>query len=106
MIVDNRLCLLDDRGLFSCYDVHKGTLLWSKRLKGRHLASLVAGDGKVYAVSTKGYTTVLDIQGSGTLLARNELPGKCHATPALVPGRIILRCGNNLYCIAGGNEGN
>ena len=104
VIVDNRLYLLDDRGLFTCYDVHEGILLWRQRLKGRHLASLAAGDGKVYAVSTKGHTSVLDLQGQGAILARNSLPGKCHASPALMPGHIILRVGDSLYCIAGTND--
>ena len=105
VIVGHRLCLLDDRGTFSCYDLRDGTLLWTRGLPGRHLASLVAGDGKVYAVSTKGRTTVLDIQGEGTVLAVNFLSGKCHASPALAPGCIILRIGNSLYCIEGQREG-
>ncbi len=99
VIVDDRLYLVTDRGLFSCYAVDSGKLLWTQGLRGRHLASLVAGDGKLYALSTKGRTTVIDLGQQETVLARNELPGKSHTTPALAPGCIVLRIGEFLYCV-------
>ncbi|MCH7917852.1 MAG: PQQ-like beta-propeller repeat protein [Planctomycetes bacterium] len=98
VILDQRLCLITDTGRFSCYDVRNGKLLWSEGLGGRHLASLVAGAGKVYAVSTKGRTTVIDPIGN-RILMRNQLPGKCQATPALAEGCLIQRTGEALYCI-------
>jgi len=101
VIVDDRLYLVTDRGLFSCYAVESGKLIWTQGLRGRHLASLVAGDGKLYALSTKGRTTVIDLNQQETVLARNELPGKSHTTPALAPGCIVLRIGEFLYCIEG-----
>jgi len=99
VIVDESLYLVTDRGLFSCYDLKTGKLDWTQGLRGRHLSSLVAGDGKLYALSTKGRTTVIDLTRQETVLARNELPGKSHTTPALAPGCIILRIGDYLYCV-------
>jgi outer membrane protein assembly factor BamB len=101
VIVDDALYLVTDRGLFSCYDLKSGTLRWTQGLRGRHLASLVAGDGKLYALSAKGRTTVIDLARQETVLARNELPGKSHTTPALAPGCIVLRIGEFLYCVGG-----
>lgn len=101
VIVGDQLFLVTDRGLFSCYDVATGKLIWTQGLRGRHLASLVAGEGKLYALSTKGRTSVIDINQQETVLARNELPGKSHTSPALAPDCIVLRIGENLYCIEG-----
>jgi outer membrane protein assembly factor BamB len=102
VIVDDALYLVTDRGLFSCYDLSSGKLRWTQGLRGRHLASLVAGDGKLYALSTKGRTTVIDTRRKETVLARNQLPGKSHTTPALAPGCVVLRVGEFLYCVDGG----
>jgi outer membrane protein assembly factor BamB len=99
VMYDNRLYVLTDIGQMACYDVLSGELLWNRRLRGRFLASLVAGDGKVYASNTKGVTTVLAAGSEFKVLAENDLRGRCYASPALANGCIFIRIADHLYCI-------
>lgn len=99
VIYDNKLFVVTDAGIMTCYDVHSGKVFWNHRLKGRHLSSLVAGDGKVYACNTKGLTTVIAADSEFKVLAENDLQGRCYASPAIADGCIFMRIENHLYCI-------
>jgi outer membrane protein assembly factor BamB len=99
VIYDDKLFTVNDTGIMTCYEVVSGTVLWKKRLKGRYLSSLVAGDGKIYACNTKGVTTVLAADSKLKVLAENDLRGRCYASPAIADGCILLRTANYLYCI-------
>ena len=100
VIYAGKLFTLNDNGKITCFDARTGAVFWNKRLKpGRYLASLVAGDGKVYACSTKGLTTVVAADAEFRLIAENDLNGRCYASPAVADGCIFLRIGACLYCI-------
>ena len=99
VIYDDKLFVVTDTGIMTCYEVVSGTVLWKKRLRGRYLSSLVAGDGKVYACNTKGVTTVIAADSKLKVLAENDLQGRCYASPAIADGCILLRIANYLYCI-------
>lgn len=99
VIYDDKLFVVTDTGIMTCYDVLSGKVLWNHRLKGRHLSSLVAGDGKVYACNTKGLTTVIAADSEFKVLAENDLQGRCYASPAIADGCIFMRIENHLYCI-------
>jgi outer membrane protein assembly factor BamB len=99
VIYDDKLFVVTDTGIMTCYEVVSGTVLWKKRLKGRYLSSLVAGDGKIYACNTKGATTVIAADSKFKVLAENNLQGRCYASPAIADGCILLRIANYLYCI-------
>jgi outer membrane protein assembly factor BamB len=99
VIYAGRLYTLSDTGEMTCFDAPSGTALWHKRLRGRFLSSLVAGDGKIYACNTKGVTTVLAADTRFKILAENPLQGRCYASPALANGCIFIRIGDVLYCI-------
>lgn len=99
VIYDDKLFVVTDTGIMTCYEVVSGTVLWKKRLKGRYLSSLVAGDGKIYACNTKGVTTVIAADSKLKVLAENDLQGRCYASPAIADGCILLRIANHLYCI-------
>lgn len=100
VIHDDKLFVVTDAGIMTCYDVVSGTVFWNKRLKrGRYLSSLVAGDGKVYACNTKGVTTVIAADSKLKVLAENDMEGRCYASPAIANGCILIRIANHLYCI-------
>jgi len=100
VIYAGKLFTLNDKGKMTCFDARTGAVLWNKRLKpGRYLSSLVAGDGKVYACSTKGLTTVVAAEAEFNVIAENDLNGRCYASPAIADGCIFLRIGGYLYCI-------
>jgi outer membrane protein assembly factor BamB len=98
--VGNRLYLIRDEGAFDCYDVASGKRLWQERLRGSFTASLVAGDGKIYATSEQGRVYVIALGDQFKLLATNRLDERCLATPAVAGGELFVRTQSRLYCIA------
>lgn len=100
VICNGILFTITDAGVMRAYDAACGKLYWRKRLKGRYLASPVAGDGKVYACNTNGLTTVVAAEPQLRILARNELDSGCYASFAVADSHLIVRTEDSLYCIA------
>jgi len=93
------LFTVSDRGVMCAYGAKSGRRYWRERLRGRHLASLVAGDAKVYARNTKGRVTVVAAEPELRIIAENQLEGDCRASPAIQDGRLLIRTAEYLYCI-------
>jgi len=91
---------ITDTGVMRAYDAASGTLNWERRLRGRYLASLVAGDGKVYACNTNASTTVLAAEPQLRILGQNQLQGDCRASFAVADSHLLVRTADFLYCIA------
>ncbi len=100
LIYQERLFIIADSGMAACYNIADGALLWKKRLRGTYSASLVAGDGHVYATSEQGDVHVFAAADKFKLLATNRLDEPCFATPAIAHGEIYLRTASHLLCIA------
>ena len=91
--------LLITEGTLSCYKVADRTKVWEKELGGSFQASPgIAGD-RVYLVSEKGVTYIIQAGTEYKELARCELGEKVYASPAFADGRIYIRGIENLYCI-------
>lgn len=100
----NRLYLVQDSGLLTCYNAGDGQKTWTKRLRGPFTASLVAADGRIYAANEHGTVYVFKAADSFELLAQNELDQRCLATPAIAGGDLLIRTENHLYCIPSGKS--
>jgi outer membrane protein assembly factor BamB len=97
-----RVYLLSDNGIVSSLDIKTGQRKWRKRLsKGPYHASLVAGDGKIYCLSSTGTCDVIKTSASGETLATNQLEGSFYATPAISGGTLYLRAYERIYAIDG-----
>lgn len=97
---DGLLYVLTLQGVLVCRDARSGEILWRQRLsRGRNLASLVQGDGKLYATSASGMVSVVALGPEFQLLAENELdePGST-ASPTLGAGCFLQRGETRLYC--------
>lgn len=97
---DGHLYTVKNGGLASCYNAATGKPLYQdERLGagGDYYASLVAADGRIYAVSQQGIVSVLAAGASLTILARNELSEDVMATPAIVGKVIYVRTAGHLY---------
>ncbi len=81
-----------------CVDHASGKELWRERVTGPFAASPVLADGKVYAVSEGGKTSVVDVTGEPKVLAVNEIGETILATPAVSGGAIFLRSDQHLWC--------
>lgn len=102
VIAAERLFLVSDGGILRCLDMQDGRKLWQKRLHRSYSASLVAGDGKLYAVSERGDVHVFETGETCRLLAVNPLRQRCRATPAIAHGELLVRTQRSLYCFAEG----
>ena len=83
-----------------------GETLFRQRyeVRDRVYASLVAGDGKLYAQLRDGTCLVLAVKPEYEVLAENKLGGDDElfsGTPALAGGRIFLRSSEAVYCVGG-----
>jgi len=99
--VEGRVFTVKNGGLASCYEARSGRPVYQdERLEapGDYYASLVAGGGKVIAISQKGQATVLGTGGDALkILGRNDLGEQVMATPAIVDGKLYLRTATTLY---------
>jgi outer membrane protein assembly factor BamB len=89
-------------GVLVCQDVATGRMKWFKRLGSRCLASLVAGDGKLFVLDQEGELSVFAADTTGALLTSLSLNESCSATPALAANCLFVRTSRHVCCIAGG----
>lgn len=97
---EGRLYTVKNGGLASCYEARTGRVIYQdERLNapGDYYASLVAGGGKILAISQRGVATVLAAMGDTlSVLARNDLGSEVMATPALAEGKLYIRTAGQL----------
>jgi outer membrane protein assembly factor BamB len=97
----DRIYMIKDGGILSCLEAESGKLLYRSRVgaNGAYFASLVAGDGKLYAASHRGIVTVIAAGDKFESLGQSDFKDPIFATPALVDGRIYLRTEKHLYAL-------
>ena len=88
-----------DRGINTCLDAAKGTVVWKKRLGDQYYASPVAGDGKVYFPSKEGIVFVVKAGPQYEVLAKNDMGEGIVASLAISDGQVFLRGEKHLFCI-------
>jgi outer membrane protein assembly factor BamB len=105
VLYDNKLYVLSDNGLVSCYNARTGVPYYHQvRLPKTYnfKASPVAADGKLYLASENDDVVVLRMGEKFEVLATNTMPNQIFiATPAIAGGEIYLRSQSRLYCIQG-----
>ena len=93
---------MNDRGILNVLDAKTGELV-TERLRlepGTYSSSPLLADGKVYATSEEGTTTVVDVENGYKILAINRLDSHTLASPIAVGNQIFIRTADFLYCIA------
>jgi outer membrane protein assembly factor BamB len=93
------LFLVTETGVAKCLRAKTGEEIWRERFGGKHSASPIWADGRIYFLSEKGKTTVIEDGSEFKVLAENELNEKCSASPAVSQKQIFIRSENNIYCI-------
>jgi outer membrane protein assembly factor BamB len=104
LFFDDRVYVLHDRGLVSCYDAQSGKPLYDReRLPDgfAFTASPWAARGRIYCLNEDGVCYVLRAGDRFEVLHTNKLAADdmCMATPALVGERLLIRTAARLYCI-------
>ncbi len=96
-----RLYIIDDKGIALSLKVRDGSVVWDRtRIEpGTYSASPLLADGKIYAISEEGTTTVLKAGDVFEILAVNRLDDYTLASPAVAGNQIFIRTAEYLYCI-------
>lgn len=105
LLYQQRVYLVRDGGLVTCLAAADGKMLYQERLggPGQYAASPVAAAGRIYLTSAQGRITVVDITGeSPVVLARNDVGGSVHATPAIAEEVLYVRTGDALLAFGAG----
>lgn len=98
----DRLYVLLDRGLLSCYDAKTGDLIYDRQRLGKSAqfnASPLAYNGKIFCFGERGETVVIEAGDRFKMLRRNELGELIMATPAIAGDSLLIRTIGHLYCV-------
>jgi outer membrane protein assembly factor BamB len=100
------LYVVQDNGVVHALDMTSGATVYTdQRIEpGTYSASPILADGKIYATSEDGVTTVYRAGREFEILATNSLPGYTLSTPSVSAGHFYIRAGSTLYAI--GESGN
>lgn len=104
VLLNGHLYWVDERGMACCLQVDTGKEVYRQRLPspGSVYASMVAADGKLYAVTRRNGTFVLPAEPTFKVLAQNRLKSDAtdfNASPAVTSGGLLLRSNQAIYCI-------
>lgn len=109
ILVDGKLYCLNDSGFAFCVDAATGKRIYRERLLGggaggnrSTYASMVAANGKLYALSRTGGTHVIAAGSEYSRIACNAFASDMsdfNGTPAIGAGRLFLRSNTHLYCV-------
>jgi outer membrane protein assembly factor BamB len=93
--------VVNDRGILWCLNAKTGEPVWGdKRIRpGIYSSSPVLADGKIYATSEEGVTTVIKAGPEFEVLAENSLADYTLSSPAIADGQIFLRTDKALFAI-------
>jgi outer membrane protein assembly factor BamB len=97
VLVGDLLYTISDRGVLICKQAMIGETVWTERLSGRHGASLLYADNRIYVFSKQGKTTVIEPGRTFRTLAVNALHGGFWASPAVAGKSLLLRTRTHLY---------
>jgi len=102
---DGHLYWVEHTGIAFCVNAKTGDVVYQERLptgqQGKTYASVVLAAGRLYVVTCYSGTFVLEAKPQFKQLAHNVLGDDSvfNASPAVVPGRLLLRSDRFLYCI-------
>ena len=92
--------MVKDGGILTSLEASTGKQTRVGRISGRgnYYASLVAGDGKVYAFSEKGVVSVIKAGKSWSIIGKHDFGERVLATPVIADGQIFVRTDQAVYC--------
>ncbi len=96
--IDNGLLyIVNEGGIACCFQTSDGAEVWRERIGGEYSASILYGDGKIYAFSQDGKSVVLQAGRAFGSLATNQLSAGFMASPAVDGRALYLRSMAALY---------
>lgn len=106
VVYEDRIYVGGSNGIVGSFDANTGERKFQKRLgrKAGVIASLVAGDGKVFFASENGTVYVVEHGSEPKIIAENKMGQPCLATPAISEGAIFIRSTKKLTAVKQSGE--
>ena len=94
--------MVKDGGILTSLDAEDGAVLKAGRARGKgtYVASIAAGDGKIYLADDAGILTVLKADREWEILSSHDFKERIVASPVIADGQIYLRTDEAMYCFA------
>ncbi len=100
LLVGDYYYMVNDKGVVSCLDVKSGEATWTHRTEGRHSASPIYADGRIFLFGEDGDMRVIEANPKEfKLVGASSLDAGCMASPAVVDDALIVRTKTHLYRI-------
>jgi outer membrane protein assembly factor BamB len=99
ILAGEELYMISDLGTATCLDARTGKEKWQRRVGGRHWASAIFADHRIYFLSEDGESVVIEPGKEFKILATNRLDGRTLASMAVSNGSIFIRSETHLYCL-------
>lgn len=93
------LFLWGDAGVVCCQELPSGKSVWQQRIGGTYSGSPLLADGKLINMTETGEVVVLSASREFAELGRTALDDPSHASPAAVPGYLLLRTFHRLTAV-------
>lgn len=101
LVIGDHIFMVNDKGVASCLDISTGIPVWTERMEGRHSASPIYSNRRIYFFDEDGVSRVIAADPTEyRLLASNKLDDGCMASPAVYEDSLIIRSKTHLYRIA------
>ena len=99
MCIRDRIYVVEDNGVASCFEAKSGDQVWKKRIGGNYSASPLMAGGYIYVGSHEGDVIVLKPGTDGKVVAENKIDGQIMASPAVTDNALIIRTAEAMYRI-------
>ncbi len=100
LLVDDLLFLVSSAGIASCIEAKTGNVVWKERIQGKHSASPVYSNGRIYFFGEDSVSTVIKSTRQFKVLATNPLAKEqLMASPAAAGKSLFIRTEKHLYRI-------
>jgi outer membrane protein assembly factor BamB len=99
-LYDGLLYMVKNGGILTSLDAKTGKRTRRGRIPGRgnYYASLVAGDGKVFACNESGVLSIIKAGKAWSVIGSHDFGEKILATPVVHGGRMFIRTESAVYC--------
>ncbi len=101
LAVRDRLYIVADNGVASCYSLNDGELVWRKRLSDGFWSSPVSDGRHVFCLDKNGKLFVVAASDTFQLVGSFDFGEPTQATPAISDGHLLVRTASKLFCFGG-----
>lgn len=97
LLVGDRLYVMNDTGIATCFDALDGTTIWTERVGGNYSASPLFVGGKIYFANHEGEVVVIEPADEYKEIVQNKIGEQIMASPIALEDALFIRTDQNLY---------